>query len=220
MRGAGHVALALCGTLLLHGPGRSLPFATAGAARPRGLASGRPTLTAGASGVTSTGRSLRSLLRFFNTQDFGKNAAYEPGEVPTRSYVALVKIGVRVDPDTRGEKLADRYAKSVRNGEMIASINAGQTFEVSGETPSVRSYERGQVYLKLARQPGWVFTKGVAGDWAGKDIVKRVGKRPGRIMNPFEALKREVQNNVDGPWSKWSEDDFYGKDAGGSRPVR
>lgn len=34
----------------------------------------------------------------------------------------------------------------------------------------------GQTYLKLADQDGWVFGKGIAGEWRGKDIVVPVAE--------------------------------------------
>lgn len=136
-------------------------------------------------------------------------AAYEPGEVPTRSYRALTKIMVRVDPDIASEKLAVKEAARVRKGEILGEVKEDQVFEVCEELEY-----RGQVYLKLARQPGWVFTRGVAGSWAGREIVALAPKRPGRIMNPFEFLKREFLG--DG----YDEEGFYSQDAGGKRPMR
>ncbi|CAK0791941.1 unnamed protein product, partial [Prorocentrum cordatum] len=47
----------------------------------------------------------------------GRAAAYEPGEVPTKSYRALTKIGVRIGPDwttpgSRAPRIRGRWRRS------------------------------------------------------------------------------------------------------------
>merc|ERR1719237_570965 len=68
-------------------------------------------------------------------------------------YTALTKIRVRSEA-------------SVSSTALGSFINQGEVFEVNQELAVP-----GQKYLKLAKQNGWVFTQGIAGEWAGKMIV-------------------------------------------------
>mmetsp|Transcript_63537 Transcript_63537/g.148173 ORF Transcript_63537/g.148173 Transcript_63537/m.148173 type:complete len:209 (-) Transcript_63537:71-697(-) len=98
-----------------------------------------------------------------NLEDQGRKQVPFAGDNPWRKvptatrdwYTALTKIRIRVEPN-------------VGSAPLGTAIAAGETFEVNAELAV-----SGQKYLKLAKQKGWVFTHGVAGDWTGKEIVRR-----------------------------------------------
>jgi len=84
-------------------------------------------------------------------------------------YKALTKIRIRIAPEVSSPTLAESASQALKNGEIVSAIEEGEVFEVAEERTSA-----GQTYLKLAAQDGWVFTRGVAGQWAGKDIITLV----------------------------------------------
>merc|ERR1719229_125619 len=88
----------------------------------------------------------------------------------TTFYRALAKIKVRLAPDISSPSLADSDSIKLRTGEWMGAVGQGEVFEVSEE----RAGPAGQTFLKLAKQEGWVFTKGIAGRWSGQDIALQV----------------------------------------------
>mmetsp|Transcript_102091 Transcript_102091/g.263973 ORF Transcript_102091/g.263973 Transcript_102091/m.263973 type:complete len:235 (+) Transcript_102091:133-837(+) len=88
------------------------------------------------------------------------------------TYKALAKIRVRIAPDVAAASLADGVSAKLQSGEWIGTLEPGQVFEVE------ETRQKGdQKYLKLAGQDGWVFTRGIAGQWAGKDIMVPVNEK-------------------------------------------
>ncbi|CAE7884594.1 hypothetical protein AK812_SmicGene6556 [Symbiodinium microadriaticum] len=81
-------------------------------------------------------------------------------------YKASTNIKVRMAPDVNAPTLAGAESQKLKSGEWISMIKAGDVFQCS----EMRTRD-GQVYLKLADQDGWVFGKGVSGEWTGRDIV-------------------------------------------------
>ncbi|CAE8735072.1 unnamed protein product [Polarella glacialis] len=84
-------------------------------------------------------------------------------------YKAMTKINIRMGPDSKSPTLADAESSRLKNGEIVSCLDEGQVFEVE-ESRAVD----GQTYLKLASQDGWVFTRGVAGKWADRNIVELI----------------------------------------------
>lgn len=80
------------------------------------------------------------------------------GTVPTATldwYKAVTNIRVRAQPDIDSPALG-------------TVIRQGETIQVNAELVTT-----GQKFLKLKNQPGWVFQKGIAGEWAGRQILVR-----------------------------------------------
>jgi len=87
---------------------------------------------------------------------------------------AATRINIRVQPDVRSVTLAQADVTLANAGKTrpnkdkgFPTIEEGDFFEVE----NIMRDPSGQVYLKLFGQDGWVFTKGVAGEWWGRDIV-------------------------------------------------
>ncbi|CAE7874505.1 unnamed protein product, partial [Symbiodinium sp. KB8] len=74
-------------------------------------------------------------------------AAPTSNPVQAKPYRALTKINIRVSPEI----------KSLRSGQFIAE---GQQFMVTDIIDS-----DGQSFLRLANGDGWVFSRGIAGNW-------------------------------------------------------
>ncbi|CAK0866208.1 unnamed protein product [Prorocentrum cordatum] len=102
----------------------------------------------------------------------GRPAARQPHVAmgAKKFYRALTKIKVRIAPDVSSPSLADSDSNKLRSGEWVGAMDEGKVFEVSEE----RAGLAGQVFLKLANQEGWVFTRGVAGRWSGQEVALQV----------------------------------------------
>mmetsp|Transcript_34087 Transcript_34087/g.101275 ORF Transcript_34087/g.101275 Transcript_34087/m.101275 type:complete len:189 (-) Transcript_34087:126-692(-) len=100
-------------------------------------------------------------------------------------YKALAKVNVRVGPDTTAPSLADGVSAKLQSGEWVAQIEEGQVFDVEEVRQSAE-----QTYLKLAGQDGWVFTRGITGKWAGKDIIVAISEK--------DAAEAKAQGFVEG----------------------
>eukprot|EP00434_Breviolum_minutum_P040191 symbB.v1.2.035708.t1/scaffold4874.1/size33602/2 len=74
-------------------------------------------------------------------------------------------------PDVNAPSLAGAESAKLKSGEWVSVIQAGDFFQAS----ELRSKD-GQTYLKLADQDGWVFGKGIAGEWKNRDIVVPVAE--------------------------------------------
>mmetsp|Transcript_28507 Transcript_28507/g.55814 ORF Transcript_28507/g.55814 Transcript_28507/m.55814 type:complete len:224 (-) Transcript_28507:96-767(-) len=98
-------------------------------------------------------------------------------------YKALTKIRIRLAPEVSAPTLAESASQALKNGEIVSTIEAGEVFEVSEEKTVT-----GQTYLKLATQDGWVFRRGVAGEWKDKDIIALVPEK--------EALNEQAKTLV------------------------
>mmetsp|Transcript_21422 Transcript_21422/g.47498 ORF Transcript_21422/g.47498 Transcript_21422/m.47498 type:complete len:315 (+) Transcript_21422:127-1071(+) len=64
-----------------------------------------------------------------------------------------------------------RVAPEVSSEPTGSTVKAGELFEVTEVMP--RATPDGLAYLQLGDR-GWVFDRGIAGDWVGKPIVERV----------------------------------------------
>lgn len=105
-------------------------------------------------------------------------------------YRAVTKINVRMGPDVKSPSLKNAQSQSIKAGEMYTALAEGQIFEVAEVRQS-----QGQTYLKLAEQDGWVFTKGIAGEWSGKDIIQLVPESE-RMAATAKSLSDKVQRRV------------------------
>mmetsp|Transcript_17792 Transcript_17792/g.47593 ORF Transcript_17792/g.47593 Transcript_17792/m.47593 type:complete len:282 (-) Transcript_17792:338-1183(-) len=70
-------------------------------------------------------------------------------------YRAMTNIRVRAEPNVQSPALG-------------TVIREGETVQVNAEL-----VESGQKFLKLKNQDGWVFQRGVSGEWKGKQILVR-----------------------------------------------
>ncbi|CAK9105254.1 unnamed protein product [Durusdinium trenchii] len=91
----------------------------------------------------------------------------------TGVFKAETNIKVRLAADINAPTLAGAESKKLKSGEWVSVIKAGEFFQAS---ELKQKAEDGQTYLKLADQDGWVFGKGIAGEWRGKDIVVPVAE--------------------------------------------
>eukprot|EP00913_Durusdinium_trenchii_P014254 g13372.t1 len=89
----------------------------------------------------------------------------------TGVFKAETNIKVRLAADINAPTLAGAESKKLKSGEWVSVIKAGEFFQASE-----LKQKDGQTYLKLADQDGWVFGKGIAGEWRGKDIVVPVAE--------------------------------------------
>ncbi|CAK9058616.1 unnamed protein product [Durusdinium trenchii] len=125
-----------------------------------GRSSGQPLgAVAGSRGAPPPGFSdaFGSAERFEGYQPLDRSG-FGDGPVPTATrawFYALTNIRIREKADVSSRALG-------------TVIRQGETFEVDAELVVT-----GQKYLKLAKQPGWVFTRGLSGDWKGREIAKR-----------------------------------------------
>lgn len=82
-----------------------------------------------------------------------------PGQrAPTATmdwYRAMCNVRVRAEPDVQSPALG-------------TVIRQGDTIQVNAEL-----VESGQKFLKLKNQDGWVFQRGISGEWDGKQIFVR-----------------------------------------------
>jgi curved DNA-binding protein CbpA len=82
-----------------------------------------------------------------------------PGQkAPTATmdwYRAMTNIRVRAEPDIQSPALG-------------TVIRQGETIKVNAEL-----VENGQKFLKLKDQDGWVFQRGISGEWEGRQILVR-----------------------------------------------
>jgi len=67
----------------------------------------------------------------------------------------MTNIRVRAEPDLQSPALG-------------TVIRQGDTIQVNAEL-----VESGQKFLKLKNQKGWVFQRGVSGEWEGRQILVR-----------------------------------------------
>jgi len=156
--------------LLLQGCWASLALGGTSLPWRRGAISGRSSASAVSATIPGSGggrppdwfragnpKAGRTNVDFPDFNDWTRNQAVHTGRGTTVNdwYIAMTNIRVRRDA-------------SVSSAPLGTVIREGQVFQVNEELA-----ESGQKYLKLAKESGWVFTKGIAGEWAGKMIVKR-----------------------------------------------
>lgn len=88
------------------------------------------------------------------------------GKLKLGVYTTKTKIRIRREPDPRSE----------RTGEVLHS---GQLFDATEVVQPAKP--RGRGFLKVEDR-GWVFDKGVAGNWKGKSIVTRLPEDEQKAM--------------------------------------
>lgn len=93
-------------------------------------------------------------------------AALEDLDSDSGLYRAVTNIKVRLAPDINAPSLAGAESAKLKSGEWVSVIKEGEVFQAS----EMKTRD-GQVYLKLADQDGWVFGRGISGEWAGRNIV-------------------------------------------------
>eukprot|EP00930_Biecheleria_cincta_P069176 TRINITY_DN56951_c0_g1_i1.p1 TRINITY_DN56951_c0_g1~~TRINITY_DN56951_c0_g1_i1.p1 ORF type:complete len:233 (+),score=45.86 TRINITY_DN56951_c0_g1_i1:62-760(+) len=111
----------------------------------------------------------------FKPEDIGlpSEAVAQPG-----SYQALTKINIRADPAVDSQRLEGCIEKS--------DIFTVSRVKVVGN----------QIFLKLGTRQGWVFARGISGEWAGKNIVEMLPVQTPEFS--LEGAKRDAGNAVEG----------------------
>mmetsp|Transcript_19134 Transcript_19134/g.45328 ORF Transcript_19134/g.45328 Transcript_19134/m.45328 type:complete len:164 (+) Transcript_19134:52-543(+) len=119
---------------------------------------GRPGAGAPPGGFSEAFRNPFQEESFYETykprEKMGLNG--QPMPTATRAwFYALTNIRIREKADVSSRALG-------------TVIRKGEVFEIDAELAV-----QGQKYLKLAKQAGWVFTRGLSGEWKGREIAKR-----------------------------------------------
>eukprot|EP00929_Paragymnodinium_shiwhaense_P021768 TRINITY_DN14108_c0_g1_i1.p1 TRINITY_DN14108_c0_g1~~TRINITY_DN14108_c0_g1_i1.p1 ORF type:complete len:224 (-),score=59.30 TRINITY_DN14108_c0_g1_i1:191-862(-) len=196
------VVVGIAGSLFIHGFGVSAAaFAALTAERLRPQVSAMQRCTMAKAGILPSLRSAQGGLSPVAMQGFQNVRELTADEI---MYKALTRINIRTQPDIRSMTLAQADAELEKLGKQRPNkdkgwtyLEEGQYFEIEQAYPATDDIwaEQGMMYLKLFGQDGWVFTVGIAGEWAGKSIVEKV---PADMINArrIESVKQTVTRKL------------------------